>query len=64
VSTAPVISHTEAKRLLRRAAFSEEQIEDLLRDLPDPIDIERDGNAFFERGISVDTLVDRLGGSP
>lgn len=64
MSSAPVISQAEAKRLLRRAAFSEEQIEDLLRDLPDPIDIERDGDEFFKRGISVDTLVDRMGGSP
>ena len=59
-----LVSHAEAGRLLRRAGYPPEQIEDLLRGLPDPIDTERDAAACFERGLSVGSLMDRMGGSP
>lgn len=36
----------------------------MLRDLPDPIDRERDGGALFKLGLSADQLMDRMGGSP
>jgi hypothetical protein len=32
--------------------------------LPDPIDFDRDGEALFEKGISLDRLIDARGGSP
>jgi hypothetical protein len=41
-----------------------QQIEDVLRDVPDPIDSERDAEALFQHGISVGGLMDRMGGSP
>ena len=41
-----LISHAECEQILRRAGFSEERIEELLRDLPDPIDTERDADAL------------------
>ena len=47
-----------------QGGYLPEQIEDLLRDLPDPIDTERDAAACFERGLSVGSLMDRMGGSP
>ena len=59
-----LVSHAEAGRALRRAGYPEEQIEELLRDLPDPIDTERDAAACFKLGLSVSSLVDRMGGSP
>ena len=59
-----LISHTEAKQILRRVGYSQERIDDLLRQLPDPIDTERDAEAVFKLGVSRDTLMDRLGGSP
>ena len=37
-----LISHGEAKRMLRRAGYPQERVEDVLRHLPDPIDPERD----------------------
>jgi hypothetical protein len=61
---AHLVSHAEAKRLLRRAGYRQEQIEQLLRQLPDPIDTKRDAAAIFKLGLSVDHLVDRMGGSP
>jgi hypothetical protein len=59
-----LISHAEAKQMLRRAGYPQERIDDVLRHLPDPIDTERDGEAVFKLGVSRDTLMDRMGGSP
>jgi hypothetical protein len=36
----------------------------VFRDLPDPIDFDRDGEALLNRGISLDRLIDAMGGSP
>lgn len=59
------ISHAECENVLRRVGYSKQQIDDLLRDFPDPIDIERDGDELFRKhGLSADTLMDRMGGSP
>jgi hypothetical protein len=59
-----LVSHAEAERALRRAGYPQEQIEELLRHLPDPIDTERDAAACFKLGLSVGSLMDRMGGSP
>ena len=59
-----LISHTEAADTLRRAGYSRERIQELLRDLPDPIDTERDGIALVKRGMSAGELMDRMGASP
>ena len=50
--------------MLRRAGYSKEEIEDALRDFPDPIDTERDGTALMKRGFTLGNLMDRRGGSP
>jgi hypothetical protein len=57
-------SHTEAEEMLRRAGYSQQLIEAVLRDVPDPIDPDRDDEAFFKHGLSFDSLIDRIGGSP
>ena len=57
-------SHAEAAEILRRAGYSQELIDNVLRDVPDPIDPDRDDEAFFKHGLSFDVLVDRMGGSP
>jgi hypothetical protein len=59
-----LVSHAEAEQVLRRAGYPQERIDDMLRQLPDPIDTERDAAACFNLGLSVGTLVDRMGGSP
>lgn len=59
-----LISHAEAKQILRRAGYSQERIDDVLRHLPDPIDTERDREAVFKLGVSRGNLIDRMGGSP
>jgi hypothetical protein len=57
-------SHAEAEDVLRRAGYRQELIEDVLRDVPDPIDPDRDAESFFRHGLTFDALVDRMGGSP
>jgi hypothetical protein len=59
-----LVSHVAAEQVLRRAGYSQEQIDDLLRHLPDPIDTERDAAALVQLGLSVGSLVNRMGGSP
>jgi hypothetical protein len=45
---------------LRRPDLAEEA----LKDLPDPVDVDRLGAWMTEHGLSRDELVNRLGGSP
>jgi hypothetical protein len=59
-----LVSHADAEQMLRRAGYTQERIEEVLRDIPDPIDTERDGEALFRFGISAGSLMDRMGGSP
>ena len=59
-----LVSHAEAEQVWRRAGYSRDQIEEMLRDLPDPIDIDRDAEALFKRGVSASSLMNRMGGSP
>jgi hypothetical protein len=57
-------SHEEFTRALRRAGYSDEFISDVLRQLPDPIDLERDQQILARYGLSPERLMDRMGGSP
>ena len=59
-------SHAKAEAILLRAGYTHEQIEDVLRDLPDPFDMdsERSVETFFKHGISYGRVMDRMGGSP
>jgi hypothetical protein len=57
-------SHAEAEQMLRRAGYPQDRIENVLRDVPDPIDPDRDDEAFLKHGLTFDALTDRMGGSP
>jgi hypothetical protein len=57
-------SHEEAARLLRRAGYSDEFIREVLSQLPDPIDVQRDQQILARYGLSPERLMDRMGGSP
>ena len=50
--------------MLRRAGCSDEFISDVLSQLPDPIDLERDQEILTRYGLSPERLMDRMGGSP
>ena len=51
-------------RVLRRGGYSDEFIQELLSQLPDPIDLQRDQATLARYGISPERLMDRTGGSP
>jgi hypothetical protein len=36
----------------------------VVRGLPDPIDFDRDGQALLDKGVSLERLIDAMGGSP
>lgn len=49
---------------MRRAGYSDEFIREVLSQLPDPIDLQRDQQTLARYGLSPERLMDRLGGSP
>jgi len=58
------IPKDEARKALIREGMGREHIEEILAKLPDPIDVDRDGDFLLRYGITRDHLIDRLGGSP
>ena len=59
-----ISSRAEFARVLRRVGYPTTQVQSVLRGLPDPIDFDRDDQALFERGVTLDRLIDATGGSP
>jgi hypothetical protein len=57
-------SQKEFVRVLRRAGYSGEFITEVLGQLADPIDLQRDNRILVRYGLSSERLMDRLGGSP
>jgi hypothetical protein len=49
--------------IMRRLGM-EDKVDQALRELPDVIDIDRDGKKLRELGLGLDTIVNELGGSP
>lgn len=62
--TATTTSRAEFAQVLRRAGYSTTQAQSILHGLPDPIDFDRDGEGLFRKGVSLDRLIDAMGGSP
>ena len=57
-------SKAEVLAVLRRAGVSEATVEALDAELVDPVDVDRDANLFLRYGLTIDVLIDRMGGSP
>jgi hypothetical protein len=57
-------SKADLLRTLRHAGFPPEVIRSVDAGFPDTIDVQRDGNALAEYGITYTHLEDLLGGSP
>jgi hypothetical protein len=49
---------------VRRAHYPQDVIDEIDRQLPDPVDYDRDQSVLIRYGITFDHLIDRLGGSP
>lgn len=59
-----VVTKAEAKRLWRLMGVAPEEVEQLDAELPEPIDIDRDGEVLQQHGITRDNLISVMGGSP
>lgn len=57
-------SRDEMERVLRRAGYRDEFIGDVLEQLREPIDLQRDQEILARYGLSAEGLMDRMGGSP
>jgi len=57
-------SHQDAAKVLRRTGYSDEFIHEVLSQLPDPIDVERDQEILGRYGLTPERLMDRLGSGP
>lgn len=57
-------SHEEAAGVFRRAGYSEEFISEVLGQLSDPFDLQRDQQILARYGLNRELLMDRMGGSP
>ncbi len=58
------MSKAEASKVLLNVGYSWARIGEILGPLKNPIDFERDGTVLAEHGVTRDTLIDRMGGSP
>jgi hypothetical protein len=57
-------SHEAVSQVLRRAGYAGEFIGEVLDQLPDPVDLQRDQQILARYGLSTEQLTDRMGGSP
>ena len=57
-------SHEEFAPGAPPSGVLDEFISDVLSQLPDPIDLERDQEILTRYGLSPERLMDRMGGSP
>jgi hypothetical protein len=64
VSDRRLLTQAEAKRVLLRVGYTDEFINEVLRKLPDPIDLDREQVVLESYGVTRENLLDRLGGSP
>ena len=57
-------SKAYAKEVLRRAHYDQGLIDEVMSQLPDPIDVDRDSSILLHSGRTPDALISRAGGSP
>jgi hypothetical protein len=57
------LSKAEARRVLQRAGVADELSEQLLAELPDPIDLDRAQPHFTRYGLTRERLMEHLGAS-
>jgi hypothetical protein len=58
------ISKAEAAKVLRRAGYSAELIGEILDQFADPIDLDRDARTLMKYGLTRESLINTMGGSP
>ena len=61
---ARVMPKDEVKRVLERAGLHHDLISEVLAELPDPVDVDRDAAVLDRHGITRSHLTNMMGGSP
>jgi hypothetical protein len=64
VSGSIKISRDECARILRRAGYSPEVVKELIAQLPDPVDVDRDAAILARYGVTRGRLMELMGASP
>jgi hypothetical protein len=54
----------EVTRVLKRVGLPHDIIREILEELPDPVDLDRDAAVFDRHGLTSSRIADMLGGSP
>jgi antitoxin component of RelBE/YafQ-DinJ toxin-antitoxin module len=54
----------EVTRVLERVGLPHDTIREILEELPDPVDLDRDAAVFDRYGLTHSRVMDMLGGSP
>jgi hypothetical protein len=57
-------SHEDAAKIMHRAGYPDDFIHEVLSQLPDPIDFQRDQEILGRYDLTAERMMDRLGGSP
>jgi hypothetical protein len=57
-------SKAEVLKVLARARIPDETIAEIAAQLPDPVDLDKQGALLQAYGVTRDALISRLGGSP
>jgi hypothetical protein len=58
------MSKAEAAKVLREVGLTATTIKEILDPLPEPLDLDRDGDHLLRHGVTRDRLINRMGGSP
>jgi hypothetical protein len=64
VSQSIKITHDEVVRVLQRAGYSPEAIQELIAQLEDPVDVDRDATILARYGVTRGRLMELMGASP
>jgi hypothetical protein len=64
VSNSVTVTHEELVRVLQRAGYGSDVIQELTAKLPDPVETDRDANILAHYGITRGRLMDLMGASP
>ena len=58
------LSKEKVIAVIRQAGYPPELVDRIASELPDPVDLDKEGSLLARYGISHDQLIDRFGGSP
>ena len=64
MSSGVQLSQAEFARVLKRAGYPPEAIEEMAAQLPDPIDVERDAHILDRYNLTRGRLMEVMGASP